>query len=253
MIFSRIEFQARGAPHVHSLAWLKTKSGKPVPNILDLTEENMVEKIAEIEEYHDKIISTSLDDIDESEENYEELKAKVEKFQTHLCKFTCHKKKKTLTIKATEGHGKNDGKVLGEELSHIPVCRLNFPRFPMRRTRLLLGFSKDENEEVVKSAKKDLLKVKKYLIRQTYVSEKQQLEELSSWKKLKSLDFTSFLVEVGMLPEEYKSDPVYVEQAEKRYEQALRASIKGMGFVFPKRNTKDIYLNNFNVKQAEPS
>ena len=230
------------------MAWLKTKSGKPVPSILDITEENMEEKIAEIEEYHDKIISTSLDDIDESEENYEELKAKVEKFQTHSCKFTCHKKKKFLTIKTTEGHGKNDGKIQGKELSHIPVCRLNFPRFPMRRTRLLLGFSKDESEEVVKSAKKDLLKIKKYLIRQTYVSDKQRLEELTSWQKLKSLDFTNFLVEVGFLPEEYINDPVCVEQAEKRYEQALRASIKGMGFVFPKRNTKDIFLNNFNIK-----
>ena len=125
--YFRIEFQARGAPHVHSLVWLKTKSGKPVPSLLDITEENMEEKIAEIEEYHDKIISTSLDDIDESEENYEELKAKVEKFQTHLCGFTCHKRKKTLTIKTTEGHGKNDGNIHGKELSHIPVCRLNFP------------------------------------------------------------------------------------------------------------------------------
>ena len=246
--YFRIEFQARGAPHVHSLAWLKTKSGKPVPSLLDITEENMEEKIAEIEEYHDKIISTSLDDIDESEENYEELKAKVEKFQTHFCGFTCHKRKKTMTIKTTEGHGKNDGNIQGKELSHIPVCRLNFPRFPMRRTRLLLGFSKDESEEVVKSAKKDLLKIKKYLIRQTYVSDKQRLEELTSWQKLKNLDFTNFLVEVGFLPEEYINDPVCVEQAEKRYEQALRASIKGMGFVFPKRNTKDIFLNNFNIK-----
>ena len=99
-----------------------------------------------------------------------------------------------MTIKTTEGHGKNDGNIQGKELSHIPVCRLNFPRFPMRRTRLLLGFSKDESEEVVKLAKKDLLKIKKYLIRQTHVSEKQQLEELASWIKLKGLDFTSFLV-----------------------------------------------------------
>ena len=102
----------------------------------------------------------------------------MKKYQTHLCKFTCHKKKKTITIKSTEGHGKNDGKCLGKELCHIPVCRTNFPRFPMRKTKLLMGFSKDENADIVKTAKKDLLKMKKYLIRQTYVSGGEQLEDL---------------------------------------------------------------------------
>ena len=92
------------------------------------------------------------------------------------------------------------------------------------------------------------MKIKKYLIRQTFVPEKQNLEDLSTWKKFKSLDFTSFLVEIGFLPAEYVSDENDIKMAEERYEQALRASIKGIGFVFPKRNCKDIYINNFNIK-----
>ena len=39
--FYRIEFQARGAPHVHLLAWLKDKNGVPAPSLLSSTEEDI--------------------------------------------------------------------------------------------------------------------------------------------------------------------------------------------------------------------
>ena len=96
------------------MAWIKTKSGISAPNFLDLNKENMEEQILEIEKYHDRLICTSLDDIDETEDDYEELKANILRYQTHLCKFTCRKKKKTMTIKETEGHGKNDRRCLGK-------------------------------------------------------------------------------------------------------------------------------------------
>ena len=90
-----------------------------------------------------------------------------------------------------------------------------------------------------------MLIIKKYLIRQTY-NENGNIEDLPSWKKLKSLDFTEFLVEIGFLNSEAKDDAASIKAAEERYEQAIRASIKGIGAIFPRRNTKDIYINNFN-------
>ena len=42
------------------------------------------------------------------------------------------------------------------------------------------------------------------------------------------------------------SDPIEIENANKRYENALSASIKGNGAVFVKRATKDVFTNNFN-------
>lgn len=46
-------------------------------------------------------------------------------------------------IRKNEGYGRLDGKIQGEELKGISVCRFRFPRFPLDRTRLILGISKD--------------------------------------------------------------------------------------------------------------
>ena len=65
--FYRIEFQQRGAPHVHSLLWLKNEADKDAPNFW-LTEEaeqcssdEMRKK--KVEEFADSLITTSADDI----------------------------------------------------------------------------------------------------------------------------------------------------------------------------------------------
>merc|ERR1712208_57538 len=57
------------------------------------------------------------------------IKERVEKYNRHLCTFTCHKKKKTMSIKPDEGHGRLDGKKTGPLLSRIPKCRFNVPFF----------------------------------------------------------------------------------------------------------------------------
>ena len=59
------------------------------------------------------------------------IKERVESYNRHLCSFTCHKKKKTMSIKPDEGHGRLDGKKTGPLLSRIPKCRFNVPFFPL--------------------------------------------------------------------------------------------------------------------------
>ena len=73
--FFRVEFQQRGAPHIHSLLWLKNKSNNEAPNfwIEDQTtqegqsEEHKVKvfeaRIKEVEEFAGQLISTSADEM----------------------------------------------------------------------------------------------------------------------------------------------------------------------------------------------
>ena len=70
-------------------------------------------------------------------------------------RFTCTKKKKSININAAEGHGRLDGHKIGPELRTIPLCRFNFPKFPMDKTRLILGMSKElDKEEISKKNKR---------------------------------------------------------------------------------------------------
>ena len=85
-----------------------------------------------------------------------EMYAKAKKFQHHAHSFTCAKKKKFLTIKKSEGHGRLDGTKFGDELRKLSVCRFQFPRFPLAETTLLEGLSKDMDEDTVGTLKKDL-------------------------------------------------------------------------------------------------
>ena len=70
--FYRIEFQQRGAPHLHSLLWLKNQVGDEAPNFWSNAEEygteenletssNENEKIRKVEKFADFLISTSPD------------------------------------------------------------------------------------------------------------------------------------------------------------------------------------------------
>ena len=65
------------------------------PSLLDTTEDNMDHKVKLVEKYHDSIIQVN---IDEDEEDLV-LKNNIDQFQMHSCSFTCHKKKKTITIR----------------------------------------------------------------------------------------------------------------------------------------------------------
>ena len=71
--FFRVEFQQRGAPHIHSLLWLKNRKGKDAPNFWidsdDHSDDENVQKIdnvsriKEIEKFADLLITTSPDEI----------------------------------------------------------------------------------------------------------------------------------------------------------------------------------------------
>ena len=74
--FFRVEFQQRGAPHIHSLIWLKNKEDEDAPNYWinsDAKEdkcktsqhakEQNQERIIKIEKFADLLITTSPDDM----------------------------------------------------------------------------------------------------------------------------------------------------------------------------------------------
>ena len=306
--FYRIEFQARGAPHLHSLLWLGkkgagklenqneteiTESGniqekelcrqqneavellnlQPEPGPENETDEGRKQRLEnwhrKLAMFHDQVVSTTFDDVPECDEhsfhihgifddtenqktccdkcslpmdtqnNHEccsqcLLKTLAKKYETHKCGFTCHKKKKVVTILANEGHGALDGeKTDGEVLSKIPVCRFSFPKYPMRETKVIHGFNKDLPAEEVKVRKDNLMKIKKFLLRSTYCVTRQKLEDNQNWNDIKNLTFDQFLDRLGM--------------DEEQYLNALQASVRGLYTIIGKRNVKDAFTNNFNV------
>jgi hypothetical protein len=104
----------------------------------------------------------------------------------------------------------------------------------------------DEKSKLTR--RNDLKKIKKFLIRQSF-SETSKHEETEEFQKLKSLSFLEFLFEVGMFVKEKKLEGYSEHEkmnAYNRYLDALSASVKGTGSVFLKRETKDLFTNNFN-------
>ena len=101
----RTEFQKRGSPHIHGLLWVK---GAPVFGI---------SPDEEICEYHDSIISCSLD-VTEEEKPYVKL-------QTHKHSRSC---KKVIRGKAT--------------------CRFGVPWPPMQKTRILYPLETENVDEI---------------------------------------------------------------------------------------------------------
>ena len=141
-----------------------------------------------------------------------------------------------------------DGKIKGPRIDNYVHCRFNFPQFPLNKTTFILGIPKDLDAESVDQRRKDLKKIKKYLIRQSY-SQDSSLEDTPQFQKLRSQTFMEFLYEVGM----FNTDKLIYTSMEKtaayqRYINALSSSIKGTGSVFLKRDTKDLFTNNFNRK-----
>ena len=287
--FYRIEFQQRGAPHVHSLLWMKNQNNKDAPNFwidpndpdttlncpgsnktdqttrerINESEESddVQRKCQEMESFADFLISTSPEEIhcdehdgfneitDEDEEcdKCNILKDKVKKYQTHRHTFTCAKKRKTLTIKENEGHGRLDGCVKGPELTNISVCRFRFPQFPLNETKVVLGLSKDSTEDDIKACKADLNKITKYLVRQTHTESNQTVSE--NWETLKRLSFWEFLYEVGMFPGDKRfreCNDQDKESAKARYLRAISAGVQGRAAVILKRDVKDIFVNGYN-------
>ena len=125
----------------------------------------------------------------------------------------------------------------------VPVCRLRHPKFPCDTTEFIYGFSEDEEQEVIKNAKKDYNKIRKYLLRMTHG---EKFRESVAWKHFVSLNFPQFLYEVGMLDGESLHDVNEVAKAKARYLKALKCEVKSSGLLLLKRNTEDILTNNFN-------
>ena len=268
--FYRIEFQQRGAPHLHSLLWLKNKVGDEAPSFWidkknqgidspqQMEEDN--QRMKKVESFADFLISTSPEDIrcsnhksksgdqDLTCEECQLLMEKVKKYQSHSHTFTCAKKMKTLTIMENEGHGRLDGTVKGLQLSNIPVCRFRFPKFPLDETSLIRGMSKDTDEQIIKGRKEDLNKVIKFLLRQTHTE--RNLEDSNGWKKLKDLSFWQFLYEAGMFRVNKPIDQfseIERNEARSRYLDAISASVRGTAIVMMKRKVKDIFVNGYNA------
>ena len=254
--FFRVEFQQRGAPHVHALLWLKDKNNEDAPTYWSKKgDEDWKLKHNQIEKFADMLTSTSTNflrcQLHLKEEltscpQCADLKEKVKKYQTHSHRGTCEKKGKFMTVKKHEGHGWLDGITSGDELKKVPLCRFRYPLFPMDVTTLVVGLTRETDENVVTSRKKDLRKLVTFLIRQT--------KDAESFLKIKDISFNNFLYIAGMF-DEYKSFDEYTVEdnlkARTRYLNALSASIIGSAKVFLKRNVDDIFINGFNSRIME--
>ena len=261
--YYRVEFQQRGAPHIHALVWLKNQNDEDAPNFwinsnepeeFETSNTEMHNKLKSIEKFADQLISTSSNDMkcdthenkdDEEEEDTctdcKNLREKVDRYQNHKHTFSCMKKKKFITVRANEGHGRLDGKIIGPDIQNIPVCRFNFPKYPSNETKVLLPPKTTLDEAEMKKRTSDLNKIRKYLLRQT--------NEENSCKVLKSLSFWEFLHSVGMF-EKNKSysecSSKDKEKAKTRYLNAISVSIKGKAAILLKRNVKDMFTNGYN-------
>ena len=160
----RIEFQQRGSAHMHCLLWLEDDEGNSPPSVTLENEANDDDFI----KYFDSVITATSThpDLHGYEEN-------VTKFQCHKHTFSCEKNRKgSICIKRGEGHGRMDGIIDGEELI-IPVCRHNFPKFPVLQTTIVRKFLyTEENKNQIRLAEKNLERIKKFIIRQSHTEEK---------------------------------------------------------------------------------
>ena len=264
--FFRIEFQARGAPHLHSLIYLEEevydkesgeKKWKPLKIMYQETVDvrQNLEILQNIENCAKRLICASLSEVFCNEcqhnedissqnsnncENCISLRENVKTFNCgHSCGFSCHKKKKKLTIKPKEGHGCLDKIKEEEEMQHL-ICRYGYPKPPMRETTFIPAISQDIDKEILLKMKSDYMKYRKFLIRQSSSKDK--------WIQFKEMSYEEFLSNVGFMPDDTElSYDVKVNTAHIRYLEALAVGLRGNGAVFPKRNCCDIFTNNFNT------
>ena len=249
--FYRVEFQARGAPHIHCLLWLEDDKKNKPPSMW--TEENKNDRDigSQISSFCGSIMSGCSTDMNCNEHsvfNYScqeciDGKNLVEKYQSHKHTFSCRKKGKVIKIYPTEGHGRLDNQKQGDELS-VQVCRLRHPKYPIDQTEFIFAFPQDADENELNKAKKDYKKIRKYLLRLTHGED---FKASNDWKLFKNMTFTMFLYHIGMFREGRPiDDPSEIEFARHRYLTALRCEVKNSGLLLLRRNTQDVLTNNFN-------
>ena len=251
--FYRVEFQQRGAPHIHCLLWLETENGEKPPSMWNEDQFDDETLNTQIANFADSVMSGSATDMKCEScfvfnfdcDDCQAGKALVEKFQTHRHTFSCRKKGKICKILSTEGHGRLDNKIKGEELL-APICRLRHPKYPIDKTEFIRAFPSETDENELKEAKKDYRKIKKYLLRLTHDDDFQDTEK---WKNFKKMTFNEFLYEVGMFADGKELlDKSALKQARNRYLNALRCEVKSSGMLILRRRPEDILTNNFNKK-----
>ena len=251
--FYRVEFQARGAPHLHCMFWLRGKNGELPPSIYSEENTDFSNVIQNIAAFGSSLINTSSNDVnckDHKEFNNDcdeckNMKDEVERYQTHDHRYSCLKRKKMMRIKENEGHGRFDGVKSGEELL-IQCCRYNFPKNPLDKEEVIMPFPNDYDKEKLKKAKEDYDKIRKYLLRLT---NRDNFKNEDEWKNYCSFRFYDFLYEVGMFEkgENYNDEKLQLK-ARERYLTALRCEAKSNGTLVYKRQTRDVFTNNFNKK-----
>ena len=117
--YLRVEFQARGAPHIHCLLWLDEEHRNPETNearrrplkTMFSTEYDTVEQqrvIKNIENCAENLISASVSDVKckHCQQNQikhckvcDVIKKRALTFNTHICGFSCHKRIKNIDNK----------------------------------------------------------------------------------------------------------------------------------------------------------
>ena len=186
------------------------------------------------------------DDVDPKCANCERIQRLVTTYQAHSHKQSCFKKKRFMRIGAKEGHGRYDG-VCSEEEIVIPRCRYSFPKCPMDETTFITAFPKDTDKEIVKAAREDYAKIRKFLLRLT---NRQCYQESDEWLQFLQMDFNQFLFAVGMFEDEDKTfpecDEKKIKKARARYLTAMRSEVKSTGYIALERTGKDVFINNYN-------
>ena len=90
----------------------------------------------------------------------------------------------------------------------------------MDKSEFIYGFSENTNIEVIKKAKQDYQKIRKYLQRLTHP---QDFVNTEKWNQFVNWTFFEFLYDVGMFEEDdCQDDPEAQQKARDRYLTALR-------------------------------
>lgn len=177
-LYYSIEFQARGALHIHLLLWLEDiVTGEAFSSFWNLTEFNKLQedlqhvsnKTNETEQtqgnmehkeekktyYAAKVVSGSIDEgkcnqhknVISEETDLQEcqkcktIRERVEFYNAHKCSFTCHKIKKIIFKK------KDTTDQVGDVAIEIPKCRFNFPLFSIHQILFIEGRTKENNPQ----------------------------------------------------------------------------------------------------------
>lgn len=219
-LFTEVLFLTIGSPHIHSLIWLEDIEGEPAPHYRE-GEDGSAERCVN---FIDNIISGKRDHDDPK------LQELVSTMQNHSHTFTCRKKFRTYRIGPKEGHGRLDGQKVGPELK-LQTCRFNFPRPPMRETKIL--HPPDVTGKTLREWEGYRRKIRNFMNRQTFVEYAGQESDARMW--FLQLSYDEFLTELGL--------------NEDQYLNGLRASLKTKGAqAFLKRDPADVFTINFSPK-----